>query len=267
MLTEINGVQYHYQVQGGGEPLLLLHGFTGSCENWRPLIPQLAKQFQTITVDLPGHGKTASPIRKQRYSMGPVANDLVSLMQSLGHEQFHLLGYSMGGRTALFLTVHHPNHVKSLVLESASPGLETEAERKARRQFDNHLADRIENESIEQFVDFWESISLWESQGLLPESTKQALRAIRLANRPSGLANSLRGAGTGQQPSLWPALSNLDSPVLLISGELDIKFCKIAAEMATHFKKSFHQTVPQAGHTIHLEKPSVWLDAIQNFLS
>ncbi|MFK7802283.1 MAG: 2-succinyl-6-hydroxy-2,4-cyclohexadiene-1-carboxylate synthase [Anaerolineae bacterium] len=267
MFISINGIQYHYQVQGDGYPLLLLHGFTGSTENWWPLIPDLAESFQTITVDLPGHGKTESPTDYLRYAMESVSKDIIQLMESLDHERFNLLGYSMGGRTALYLAVHYPDRINKLILESASPGLKTAAEREGRREFDNKLANRIQEEGIDKFVAFWESISLWESQESLPDNVKTNLRKIRLANNADGLVKSLRGAGTGEQPSVWPHLPKIENPVLLLTGELDHKFCDIAAEMLSKLPNGQHQVVLKAGHTVHLENPNRWLEVIQNFLS
>jgi 2-succinyl-6-hydroxy-2,4-cyclohexadiene-1-carboxylate synthase len=266
LLKNVNGIQYHFEIHGDGEPLLLLHGFTGSIENWRPLVPHLAKKFSVITVDLPGHGKTDSPTDFFRYDMSFVAADLVQLMHSLGHAYFHLVGYSMGGRLALYLTIHYPSLVNKLVLESASPGLKNLAEQEARRTFDNQLADRIEQDGIKKFVDFWESISLWESQKQLSPPLKLALRQIRLNNNPAGLANSLRGMGTGQQPSLWSKLKQIESATLLITGQLDHKFCGIAAEMLPTLPNSQHDTVQQAGHTVQLEQPVIWLQLTSDFL-
>lgn len=266
----IHPLRYHYQNydqnQGDQPSLLLLHGFTGSTENWKPLIPHLTQAFKVVTVDLPGHGQTDAPADYVRYGMPTVAKDLVQLMADLGNDRFHLLGYSMGGRLALYLALHYPQQVSRLILESASPGLKTAAEQQQRRAFDTQLAQRIEQEGIEKFVDFWENISLWESQKQLTADQKSRLRQIRLRNNPAGLANSLRGMGTGQQPSLWGKLTSLHTPTLLITGEHDHKFCNIAADMQPHIPTCTHTTIPHAGHTVHLEQPADWLDTVQNFL-
>ena len=251
---------------GTGPPLLLLHGFTGCTRNWEPLVPHLAQSHTVVTVDLPGHGQTASPADLAFYRMGPLATKLITLMEGLGHATFDLLGYSMGGRLALFMAAHYPKQISRLVLESASPGLKTVEEREARTNSDNGLADRIEREGIESFVNFWESISLWESQESLSAASKTNLRSIRLSNNPAGLANSLRGMGTGQQPSLWPLLPKLNLPVLLLTGELDHKFCTIAQEMHKLLPNGLHHTIPAAGHTVHLEQPEAWSHAVSQFL-
>src|SRR5690606_37538730 len=101
MYIEVNGVKYHVNVYGQGEPLMLLHGFTGSQNSWKPFVPMWQDKFQLILVDLIGHGKTDHPNGASRYKMECVAFDLRSILEKLQIPKTHLLGYSMGGRTAL----------------------------------------------------------------------------------------------------------------------------------------------------------------------
>ena len=267
---ELNGVSYFYELTGEKRPLLiLLHGFTGNSQNWQPLLPILTPHFQILTLDILGHGRSASPSDPTRYHIAQVAADIVALLGLLDQhtsEPAHLLGYSMGGRLALYLATHYPQRFRTLVLESASPGLKTEAERADRRQRDNALADRIEREGMEAFVDFWESLSLWDSQAQLPPEIRAQLRQQRLQNNPTGLANSLRGMGTGVQPSLWQMLPEITMPILLLTGELDHKFCAIGKEMALLLPQAKHMTISDAGHTIHLEKPSQYTQNVVSFL-
>lgn len=236
-------------------------------KSWEPALPHLATKHTVVTVDLPGHGQAATSTNKNDYTMEATSADLVGLMASLGHSRFDLLGYSMGGRLALFTAVHYPEHIQRLVLESASPGLKTAEERNARVQADNALADRIEQDGIEQFVDFWESISLWDSQQQLSDRSRNRLRQLRLTNHPTGLALSLREMGTGRQPSMWPHLAAFKNPTLLLTGELDMKFCNIAADMMNLLPTAAHQTIQGAGHTIHLEKPAIWVKSVTAFLA
>ena len=236
--------------------MLLLHGFTGSSANWQPLQETLAGDFRTIAVDLPGHGRTGAPADLTRYAMPAVAADLVALLDHLQAGPSHLLGYSMGGRLALYLALVHPRRWRSLILESASPGLETPTARAERRRRDEALAAWIEAEGIAAFVARWEVLPLFASQRRLPAPVRRAHRAGRLRNRPAGLANSLRGMGTGVQPSLWPRLPTLALPTLLIAGALDEKFVSIARQMARHIPSARLAIVPDAGHAVHLEQPA-----------
>lgn len=262
----INGVGYHVIVVGEGEPLLLLHGFTGSSDNWLPFFSELSAHFRVIAPDLLGHGRTGAPADAKRYSMEAAAADLEALLLNLDAVPAHVLGYSMGGRLALYLAVTRPHLVRTLLLESASPGLETDAERQQRREGDCELADWIEANGIHAFVERWEGIPLFASQQRLAAEVQAALRAQRLKNRPHGLANSLRGMGTGVQPSLWPRLSEMEMPALLLAGALDEKFLAVNRQMAAAMPDAALHAIADAGHTIHLERPDKFIAAVTKFL-
>ncbi|GAB4516764.1 MAG: 2-succinyl-6-hydroxy-2,4-cyclohexadiene-1-carboxy late synthase [Anaerolineae bacterium] len=262
----IYDVDYQLSVSGSGTPLVLLHGFTGRGANWQPVMPTLAQAHTVITVDLLGHGETSAPDDPQRYRMPEAAHDLAVLFKALSATPVHLLGYSMGGRLALYTALHYPELIASLILESASPGLRTEGEREARRESDHALAAFIEREGVPAFVDRWEALPLFATQRALPEARQKALRAQRLQNRAHGLANSLRGMGTGEQPPLWDALSQLTMPVTLITGEQDTKFVQIAREMQSHLREAEHVIIPEAGHTTHLEQPALFVKAVEDAL-
>lgn len=266
MDINLNGEQYYVNVTGSGRPLLLLHGFTGSSANWEPIAHSLARQHQLVMPDLLGHGQTAAPAEPERYGMAEAAADLATLLDTLEIEQVYLVGYSMGGRLALYFTLHYPERVRSLILESSSPGLKMPDERLARREQDNRLAERIEREGIEAFVDFWEGLSLWASQQAVSVLKRQALRAQRLKNRPKGLANSLRGMGTGIQPSLWNQLGQVGQPTLLLTGLLDKKFVEINRRMCVEIPTAAQQIISHAGHTIHFERPQVYSERVLAFL-
>ncbi|MEM7113471.1 MAG: 2-succinyl-6-hydroxy-2,4-cyclohexadiene-1-carboxylate synthase [Chloroflexota bacterium] len=263
----INQTNYYYENAGFGEPLLLLHGFTGSTANWQRHVPVLAAHYQVIAVDILGHGQTAVPTDPTRYQMPTVAADIVALLAALDINSCHLLGYSMGGRLSLYLAAHYPHLWRSLILESSSPGLETAVEREERIARDNGLADRIERDGIVAFVDFWENIGLFASQRQLETAVRQTLRQQRLRNSPLGLANSLRGMGTGQQPSLWSHLSQLRLHTLLLVGSLDSKFVAINKQIARQMPNVQCRIILNAGHTVHLEKPDEFCQNIFDFLS
>ena len=263
---EAAGLTYRYVEAGSGPLVLLLHGFTGSKANWAPLMSALAGGYRLLAVDLPGHGESEAPVDRARYEMASVAADLSALLDHLELDNAHLLGYSMGGRLALYLALAEPARWRSLVLESASPGLATEAERAERREHDAALADFIERQGVEAFVDRWERLPLFASQRSLPEAVRQKHRNGRLRNRPQGLAGSLRGMGAGTQPSLWDRLAELALPSLLIVGELDEKFVALAREMLRSMPQALLTVVPEAGHTVHLEQPGVFMALLQRWL-
>lgn len=266
MFIKLKDINYHVTVEGEGEPLLLLHGFTGDSGTWVPFIPLWKRNYKVITVDLIGHGKTDSPKEIEKYTMQESVTHLKAIIDHLQLAPVHLLGYSMGGRLALAYCVNYPETVKKLILESSSPGLRTEIERKQRRIQDEKLGDSILEQGIINFVNKWEEIPLFESQEKLSEASKQAIRKQRLANNPVGLANSLRGMGTGAQNSYWSSLPHLSMETLLITGNFDQKFYQIAEEMADCNKKIKHLCIKDAGHAIHVEKPEIFGTIVLEFL-
>ncbi len=264
--VNVNNVQYYYELQGAGQPLVLLHGFTGSVENWTPHAAVFGQQYLTISIDLLGHGRTDAPTNVDRYSMEACANDIVEILQKYVSEPVNLLGYSMGGRLALYLAVKHPSWFRTVILESSSPGLESQTERQKRVASDEQLAADIERDGIEAFVRRWEQIPLFSSQEKLPGEVQTSLRQQRMENNPVGLANSLRGMGTGAQPSLWSDLSTLDLPLLLLAGELDQKFVGLGREMSAVAPRATFKIVTDAGHTVHLEQPAQFDTLVLHFL-
>ena len=246
--------------------LVLLHGFTGSAASWGQQLDTLAEcGLHIIAIDLHGHGQSDAPKDPARYSIERHQHDIQAVLQAMEvHEaQAILLGYSMGGRIALYTAFS--GFFRALILESASPGIENPVEREERRRSDEALATSIEREGVPAFVERWERLPLFASQQTLPSEIKEALHAQRLQNNATGLAQSLRGVGTGVQPSLYAQLPTLHIPVLLIAGELDIKFTKIAQRMAQLLPQAQLHIVPAAGHTVHLEQPQVFTTLVKDF--
>ena len=262
-----NGIRYHVDIWGEGFPILLLHGFTGSGEGWQEFMPYWEGHSMAIAPDIIGHGKSDSPVELTSYQIEVVAQNLNALLEHLQIEKTDILGYSMGGRLALTFAVKYPEKVRRLILESSSPGLSTEEERKARRIQDEKLALQIKEQGIQQFVEYWENIPLFQSQKQLPESVRTSIRKQRLSNNEVGLMNSLNGMGTGVQPSWWNALEQLQLPTLLITGEKDEKFCRIAKQMAESLKNSKWVSIMECGHAIHVEKPDIFGTMVSEFLT
>lgn len=252
---------------GGGPPIVFLHGFTGSTETWESFQLVFAERYRTIAVDLPGHGGSSDPDDPLRYSLDRVANDLAKVLDELGVERIALIGYSMGGRAAIRFALSHAPRVAALILESTSPGIADPGLREDRRAADEALADDIEQHGIEAFVDRWETLSLWETQRDLPAETQARLRAQRLANRPRGLANSLRGAGAANDVPTQHLLQELRVPSLILAGARDDRYVELGNMLGASLPNSTMVIIPEAGHAAHLEQPRAFADAIARFLS
>lgn len=268
VVTTINGLDFHYEVFNPRQEktIVFLHGFTGSSATWYEVIEQLPSNYRVIAVDLIGHGHTASPKQLHFYKMEEQVEMLEAFFKWKQIEKFDLIGYSMGGRVALAYALTYAERIQTIVLESASPGLAELADRETRMESDHLLAGRIESEGVETFVDYWQDIALFNTQKSLSSEKQLAIRSERLAQNAKGLANSLRGMGTGQQKSYWDMLSKYTKPVVLLSGELDAKFVKKAEQMAALFPQCTHLTIPKVGHAIHVENPQSFATIVKEQL-
>jgi 2-succinyl-6-hydroxy-2,4-cyclohexadiene-1-carboxylate synthase len=244
----------------------MLHGFTGSAAGWGSHLDILAADgWRVIAFDLPGHGQSDAPDDPRCYTIEYCQQVILTVLHKLGVSRGEavLLGYSMGGRIALYAAFS--GFFRALILESASPGLADPVEREQRHISDEALASSIERDGVQAFIDYWEKLPLFASQHTLPFETREALRRQRLHNRANGLAMSLRGAGTGVQPPLDALLPTLCIPALLIAGELDTKFTTIARNMAQVLPHAQLCIVPGTGHAVHLERPEEFDVLVGNF--
>jgi 2-succinyl-6-hydroxy-2,4-cyclohexadiene-1-carboxylate synthase len=231
---------------------VLLHGFTQTRQSWRRTIAALGGRYRALAPDLPGHGQAAE---RRPASFTACA----AYVRALAGERFTLVGYSMGGRIALYTALTLPQQVERLVLVGASPGIADAAEREERRRADDALADRIEAIGLEAFATEWGSQELFAGQ---PERVAAAAHADRLRNSAHGLAAALRGLGTGVMPPLWDRLGELAMPVTLVTGERDAKFRAIAARMSGAIQDCHVVVVDGAGHAVQLEQPELVAAAI-----
>ena len=266
-VVRANGIDFHVEDHGNGPPLVFLHGFTGSAASWASVSRDLASDHRVIAIDLIGHGASSAPVDPSRYAFEQALHDLAEVTAQLGVARASWMGYSLGGRLALGMALDDPERVSSLILVSATAGIYDEHERHQRTEADEVMARRIDEAGVEAFVDEWERLPIWESQGALPDDVSRMQRNIRLGNRAVGLSNSLRGMGQGAQPSYWERLGEIEVPVLLMAGALDRKFVGIAGQMGVRIVEATLSVVPGAGHAVHLERPREFVDDVRKFLA
>jgi 2-succinyl-6-hydroxy-2,4-cyclohexadiene-1-carboxylate synthase len=216
--------------------LALVPGFTQTGASWDQVRAQLGHDIEATAVDVPtglGFVETAAAI-------GDTAGRAV------------YAGYSMGGRLCLRLALDRPDLVRGLVLISASPGIADAGERAARREADEQLAQQVEKEGVDVFLERWLRQPLFAT---LPAEAA-GLDARRAGNTVATLTHALRALGPGTQESLWDNLGDLEPPLLPIVGSLDRRYVDIAFEMAERVGRDVRPVlIGGAGHAVHLEQP------------
>jgi 2-succinyl-6-hydroxy-2,4-cyclohexadiene-1-carboxylate synthase len=254
----------HYETTGSRDqpPVLFVHGFMGRGADWQPVLESVQDGAYAIAVDLPGHGASVD-LSEDAYTMDAAVRQLVEVLEAERVDRCAVVGYSMGGRTALHLARQHPDRCRRLMLESTSPGLDTEAQRADRRCIDRRRAQQIADD-FDAFLRDWYRIPLFAS--LAQHDLVEAMVERRRHNRPAELAKSLRGMGPGAQDSLWERLPALRIPTLALTGALDAKYVGITQRMTARAPRIRSVIIPGAGHNVHAERPQAFIDALRRFI-
>ena len=254
--------------QPAGVPVIVLHGFTGSAQAMDPLTERLASRLpaRIICPDLVGHGRSEVSDDLDLYRVEAMAEQVAGLADALDCVTFHLVGYSMGGRVALTLGCSASPRLRSLTLIGASAGIADPEQRQRRAVTDSVLAERLLDD-FAAFVDQWMADPLFAGQAALGEGHLLAARSQRLASNPQGLARSLMAGGTGAMEPMHGCLGSCDTPVQLLVGAYDAKFCEIAEQLAAGLPRAGVSRIDGAGHAAHIEQPDAAAAAIAEFIA
>ncbi|CAJ1911682.1 2-succinyl-6-hydroxy-2,4-cyclohexadiene-1-carboxylate synthase [Aeromonas jandaei] len=230
-------------------PLVLLHGLLGDANDWQPVIDR-QPGHHCIALDLPGHGQHHE-LRVNDFEQSHLW--LCRELASRGIERYLLVGYSLGGRLALYHASREPVGLSGLLLENCHPGLPA-GERAARIAHDESWAERFEREPLADVL------ADWYRQGVfadLDEAARARQIARRLGNDGKAVAAMLRATSLGQQPDLASWLAQGELPVTYVSGKRDNKFHQLACFMASQHRKINHLEL-DGGHNLHVHQPEAF---------
>jgi 2-succinyl-6-hydroxy-2,4-cyclohexadiene-1-carboxylate synthase len=245
---------------GDPPPLVALHGFTQTGAMFGELAGLL--DCEVRAPDLPGHGRSSEVTAAFD---GAVAG-VVEVLEAIDRPA-PLLGYSQGARIAMGVAIERPDLISRLVLVSASPGLASDSGREQRRLADETLAVRLTSVGLPAFLDEWMAQPMFRGLQRRGEEWLTQDRALRLANRPAGLAAALRGMGQGVQPYLGDRLTEVAIPVLLIVGADDDRYVNLAEDMLRDLPDVVLEVVSDCGHPVIGERPETVAGLVDGFLA
>jgi len=247
-------------------PLFLLHGFTGRGSDWNFLINKLPATILPVTIDILGHGNSDSPDDTKFYSEKELVEQIHTVIKHFDSQINLFAGYSMGGRLALSYAEKYTDYVSGLILESASPGIESENERKLRLVNDQKIAESILQNGVEPFINSWITQPFFRSLKNIGNEKLSEIIVERIENNPVGLSNILTEFSQGKMVPKWDLLEKLSIPTLLVSGELDKKYCEINKLISERIRNSRFEIVQACGHNVHLEKEEEFINLVNSFL-
>jgi 2-succinyl-6-hydroxy-2,4-cyclohexadiene-1-carboxylate synthase len=268
----IRGVNYHIRFieRNPANPwLIMLHGFLGSGAQFMPVAGRITDSVNICLPDLTGFGKTDVPLNTDRYTAEEQVSDFFSILDTtLSGRIIILHGYSMGGRLACRIASaiqesRDPARIgrfAGLIMESSSPGIRDEDERRKRVLQDSEMARHI-------LTDFPGFLREWSARPLFRTGrTSGLINRIQLSTDPQGAASSLAGFGNGSLKPVWDKLPEFSFPVLIVAGELDYRYCGIARETAVLLNDAELKIIPGSGHRVHIDNPDGYISAINDWV-
>lgn len=212
-------------------------------------------------IELPGHGATGLSRGKPTVEL---ARSMVDEAVDSAGGKAAVWGYSQGARVAFDYVLAHPDKVEALIAESGTPGIEDPIKRANRRSGDYALATRIEDGSIEDFVNVWETLPALgeQSKSLIADQ-----REDRLRNDPKGLGAALIGIGQAAYSPTWDRMSEITVPTLLLTGGRDAIYTQHAERLASLIPNATHAIIEPASHAVHMAEPQVAAEAAAEFLT
>jgi pimeloyl-ACP methyl ester carboxylesterase len=263
--VEANGINIYYEVEGQGEPLVLITGLSYALWYWHRIVPLLAKQFRVITFDNRGVGQSDAP--PGPYTAAMMAADTADLLDALGIERAHVLGHSMGGYVAQALALDYPQRIDRLVLASTNFGgpeqippsaeamaILTDVSSDPAERFRRGLKISTAPDFAGKNQPFIEEWLAYREENPIEPVAYQAQLAVGLA------LLAPEGAFDGR-------LHQITAPTLLLAAEHDgVVPPDNAALMAAQIPDSTVVILPGAGHHFALEIPEVTAETITGFL-
>lgn len=259
--ANINGIDLYFEQHGSdGEPLVLVHGYTGDITDWRHQLPEFSRTHRVLIMDHRGHGRSSVPSDRDAYSILQLADDVGALIATAGFDRYHLLGHSMGGAVAQEIALRGPGRLLSLTLHDTSPGFSTR------------------NEVVKKFIQARHQYA--EEHGMA------AVAAMPSVVKPPPFMPEDRGAemsarlgrmsvdafiGTWDGLQAWPGTrdraAKISTPTLVISGELDApQLVEASRWLASEIPNATLEVIPEAGHAPQYERPALFNAALRRHL-
>src|SRR5215831_9482801 len=224
-------------------PVTCVHGFSQHGDSWDELRSLVPGGRDWLTPDVAGA------------TLAEAEAELLALWDREGVEVADLVGYSQGGRVALFVAANRPHRVRTLTTIGAHAGFEGE-QRVERAAVDRALAERIEREGIDWFAAYWAALPLFAGLARRGPAFLERLDAGRRRNDPARLAAQLRGMGAGATEPFWDRLARVDALALVVAGAEDERYVAFAGRLVREHPRARAAIVPSAGHAAHLERPA-----------
>lgn len=263
----ISGVNLFYEEVGQGIPLVFVHEFAGDFQSWHLQVRFFARRYCTITFNARGYPPSDVPDDPAAYSQDRAVNDIKGLLDHLGIARAHVCGLSMGGYATLLFGLTYPDRALSLTVAGCGYGSGRHSQEF--RKDVEQLVQRLEEEGMEKVAEFYtrgpRRVQFLRKD---PRGWQEFYKQFA-AQSARGHALTMRGVQL-TRPSVFDLetrLEKLEVPTLIITGDEDDPCLEPAIFMKRKILSAGLLVVPNSGHTINLEEPQAFNQALLDFLT
>jgi pimeloyl-ACP methyl ester carboxylesterase len=263
-----DGVTLSVEEVGSGTPILFIHEFAGNRSSWQPQVAHFASTHRCISYSARGYPPSEVPTSADSYSQMRAVADAVNVLDELSVDRAHLVGLSMGGFCALHLGLDHPDRVTSLVLASVGYGAAPERQDVFRRDCES-MAALLDSEGPAAYAERYSTGPARVQLQAKDAAAWDGFRQLLASNSGPGMALTMRGVQMAR-PSLYDLSSTLQRvqiPTLLLVGAEDVEALEASAMLARTVPASQLVVLPNSGHTLNLEEPTVFNRLVDGFLN
>ena len=260
LITGVTVIKINYTEKGKGFPLVLIHGLSDDLNFWKPLIPQLSKNFRIIALDLRGHGKSEKP--DCNYSIKQFSEDIHEFLLKLNLKKAHFVGFSMGGAISLQFTIDYPEMVRSIILMSSFG------------YTDPYLKEKFlllrKSLHVGGFGDFFDEIlPLVLTHEFIEKNRIEIAEIKKMKIKTESNDSLISSVDACIEFNLKDLINTIRKPVLIISGREDILIpIHLVKQLYEELKCSNWVIIEDAGHNILIpEKIPQILVLIDSFLN
>jgi pimeloyl-ACP methyl ester carboxylesterase len=266
--TAKDGVKLYYEDVGRGTPIIFVHEFGGNYRSWNPQVRYFSRRHRCITFAARGYEPSDIPNNVEAYSQQNAASDILAVLDALSIAKAHVVGLSMGGFAALHFGLNYPDRALSLTVAGAGYGAEKEHEEYF-RNVSLDVARQFETQGAKVFAETYATgASRVQYQNKDPQGWREF--ADELARHSSvGAAMTMRGV-QARRPSLYDLkdrLSRMTVPTLIMSGDEDRPCLGTGVLLKRAIPSAGLMVFPKTGHTINLEEPGLFNQALQDFFT
>ena len=252
-------MKLHCESEGCGEPVVILHGLMGSCENWRAVRAALADCYRVICIDLPNHGRSPHAARFDLRSMG---DDVIETLDGLAVGRPVMIGHSLGGKVAMQMASDHADRLHGLVVVDISPRAIQPvhlfvlracqqldlASATRRSQLDAALARYVPQQATRDFL----------LKNIVRDQDGRFAWRVPL----QALIDNYRTVSDAP-----PLIAPYEGPALFVAGATSpFRLMADEALIRGWFPAAVFVTIPGAGHLVHADQPEVFIAQVRTFL-